>query len=159
MLDWSAVFLHEVRAVDLAHAGWGFVAFNLAMTAARLVGDRIVARLGRSIAALAGGALGCAALLVVTLATDLRLVLAGFALLGIGCANIVPVMFTLAGQQTRMPESLAIPAVTTMGYAGILAGPAAIGFVAQQWSLSTAFLICAGALAAVGTLAALLRVR
>lgn len=115
MLDWSAVFLHEVRAIDLAHAGWGFVAFHLEMTSARLVGDRIVARLGRSITALAGGSLGCAALLVVTLATDLRLVLAGFALLGIGCANIVPVMLTLAGQQTRMPESLAIAVVTTMG--------------------------------------------
>ena len=47
--------------------------------------------------------------------------LVGFALVGIGCANIVPVMFTLAGRQTAMPESLAIPAVTTLGYAGVLA--------------------------------------
>lgn len=67
MLDWSAVFLHQVRGVDVAHAGWGFVAFNLAMTVTRLLGDRVVDRLGRSAAVLGGGLLAGAGLLVATL--------------------------------------------------------------------------------------------
>ena len=75
--------------------------------------------------------------------------LVGFALVGIGCANIVPVMFTLAGRQAAMPESLAIPAVTTLGYAGVLAGPALIGFLAHGTSLVFAFLCLAVSLLAV----------
>ena len=58
-------------------------------------------------------------------------------------------LFTSVGRQTVMPESLAVPAITTLGYAGILAGPAAIGFIAHLSSLSTAFLILALALLGV----------
>ena len=75
-----------------------------------------------------------------------------------GCANIVPVMFSLAGEQTRMPERLAIPAVTTMGYAGVLAGPALIGFVAQGASLSIAFVLVSVALVAASVLGAAIRI-
>lgn len=159
MLDWSAVFLHEVRAVDVAQAGWGFVAFNSAMTATRLFGDKVVDRLGHSAAVLAGGLLACAGLMLATLAPQFELALVGYALVGIGCANIVPVMFTSAGRQTRVPESVAIPAVTTMGYAGVLLGPASIGFVAEHWSLPGAFTLTAGALACVAVVGSMLRVR
>jgi hypothetical protein len=69
--------------------------------------------------------------------------LAGFALVGIGCANIVPVLFSAAGRQREMPEALAVPAITTLGYAGILAGPAVIGLVAQQSSLAVGLLVVA----------------
>ena len=159
MLDWSAVFLHDVRGVELTHAGWGFVAFNIAMTATRLLGDGLVNRLGASVAVLLGGLLACGGFVLATLVPSFGVALLGYALVGIGCANIVPVMFSLAGRQTRMPESVAIPAVTTMGYAGVLLGPAAIGFIAQQWSLQAAFLIAAGALACVAVIGSLLRVR
>lgn len=159
MLDWSAVFLHDVRGVELTHAGWGFVAFNIAMTATRLLGDGLVNRLGPSVAVLLGGLLACGGFVLATLVPSFGVALLGYALVGIGCANIVPVMFSLAGRQTRMPESVAIPAVTTMGYAGVLLGPAAIGFIAQQWSLPAAFLMAAGALACVAVIGSLLRVR
>lgn len=157
MLDWSAVFLHEVRSVDISHAGWGFVSFNLAMTVTRLLGDKAVDRLGRSAAVLIGGLLAGAGFALATWAPSFEPALLGYALVGVGCANIVPVMFTLAGKQTRMPERIAIPAVTTMGYAGVLLGPASIGFIAQQWSLQVAFLLAAAALACVGVMGSLLR--
>jgi len=152
MLDWSAVFLHEVKGVELERAGWAFVVFNLAMTATRLAGDGVVARIGRVRTVLGGGLVGAAGLALAMLAPDLGTGLAGYALLGVGCANIVPVMFTLAGEQTRMPGHLAIPAVTTLGYAGVLAGPALIGFVAQGASLTVALLLVALALAVAATL-------
>jgi len=69
--------------------------------------------------------------------------LLGYALVGVGCANIVPVLFTAVGRQTVMSGNVAVPAITTLGYAGILVGPAAIGFVAHAFSLSAAFLIVA----------------
>jgi hypothetical protein len=46
-----------------------------------------------------------------------------YALVGAGCSNIVPVMFSAVGRQTVMPETVAVPAITTLGYAGVLAGP------------------------------------
>ncbi|MDH5834342.1 MFS transporter [Luteimonas kalidii] len=154
MLDWSAVFLHEVRGIAVAQAGWGFVAFNLTMTATRLVGDGVIARLGRAPTVLAGGAVGACGLALAVLAPGLGASLAGHALLGVGCANIVPVMFSLAGEQRRMPAHLAIPAVSTFGYAGVLAGPALIGFVAQGASLVFALLAVAATLAAAALLGA-----
>jgi MFS family permease len=159
MLDWSAVFLHEVRGIAVAQAGWGFVAFNLAMTATRLVGDGVIARLGRAPTVLAGGTVGACGLALAVLAPGLGPSLVGHALLGVGCANIVPVMFSLAGEQRRMPAHLAIPAVTTLGYAGVLAGPALIGFVAQGASLSTALLAVAATLAMAALLGARLGAR
>jgi len=158
MLDWSAVFLHEAKGVELERAGWGFVAFNLAMTGMRLAGDGVVARLGRGRAVLSGGVVGGTGLAVATLLPGLEAGLVGYALLGIGCANIVPVMFSLAGEQTRMPARLAIAAVSTLGYAGVLAGPALIGFVAQGASLTAALVLVALALVAAGVLGAAIRV-
>lgn len=72
--------------------------------------------------------------------------LSGFVLIGLGLANIVPVLFRRAGQQQAMPPALAVAAVTTSGYAGILLGPALIGFVAQWWGLAAAFAALAGLL-------------
>jgi hypothetical protein len=82
----------------------------------------------------------------------------GYALVGAGCANIVPALFTAIGRQTAMPESQAVPAVSVLGYAGILAGPAAIGLVASATSLSVALLAVAATLAAVAVGATRLRV-
>jgi hypothetical protein len=64
--------------------------------------------------------------------------LAGFALVGAGCSNIVPVLYTAVGRQKVMPEALAVAAISTLGYAGILSGPAGIGFLAHVTSLSLA---------------------
>lgn len=58
------------------------------------------------------------------------LTLSGFILIGLRASNIAPLLFRRAGSQTTMPSSMAIAAITTMGYAGILVGPASVGFVA-----------------------------
>ena len=68
-----------------------------------------------------------------------QMTLAGFVLIGLGAANLVPVLFSATGRQTVMPAGMAIAAVTTTGYAGILAGPALIGLAAHATSLPTAF--------------------
>ena len=73
----------------------------------------------------------------------------GFALIGIGAANLVPIIFSAAGRQRVMPAGLAIASVTTTGYTGILLGPALVGFVAEATSLPTAFWVLTGMLAIV----------
>ncbi|MBV4545113.1 MFS transporter [Pseudomonas triticicola] len=148
-LDWSAVFLAQERGIDTAYAGMGYAAFALTMTVGRLLGDRIVRKLGATRIILFGGLLAAAGLFLATFAPSWQAALIGYALVGAGCSNIVPVLYTAVGKQTVMPESIAVPAITTLGYAGILAGPAVIGFVAHASSLSFAFGLMAVLLVAV----------
>lgn len=148
-LDWSAVFLAQERGIDTAYAGLGYAAFALTMTAGRLLGDRIVRSVGATRIILFGGLLAAAGLFLATFAPSWEAALLGYALVGAGCSNIVPVLYTAVGKQTVMPESIAVPAITTLGYAGILAGPAVIGFVAHASSLSFAFGLMALLLVAV----------
>ncbi|AZD49485.1 MFS transporter [Pseudomonas chlororaphis] len=139
VLDWSAVFLSAERQVDAAYAGLGYAAFALTMTVGRLTGDTIVHKLGARRVIVMGGSVAAAGLLLATLAPAWEAALVGYALVGGGCSNIVPVLYTAVGKQTVMPEAIAVPAITTLGYAGILAGPALIGFIAHGSSLSIAF--------------------
>jgi fucose permease len=148
-LDWSAVFLAQERGIDTAYAGLGYAAFALTMTVGRLTGDKIVRRLGSTRVIVFGGLTAAAGLFLATFAPNWEMALVGYALLGAGCSNIVPVLYTAVGKQTVMPESVAVPAITTLGYAGILAGPAVIGFIAHGSSLSFAFGLMAVLLVAV----------
>ncbi|MFK7667828.1 MFS transporter [Pseudomonas lundensis] len=158
MLDWSAVFLSAEKHIEDAYAGLGYAAFAVTMTAGRLLGDTLVRRLGPTRVIVLGGSLAALGLALATLAPGWEVALLGYALVGAGCSNIVPVLYSAVGKQTVMPEHIAVPAITTLGYAGILAGPAAIGFVAHASSLSAAFLIIAALLVAVAISGRILRV-
>jgi len=157
MLDWSAVFLADVRGMSPAHAGLGYAAFAATMTVGRLTGDRYVRRVGPKVVVIGGALLAAAGLALATLIASWPVALLGYALVGVGCSNIVPVMFSLAGKQNEMPESIAVPAITTMGYAGVLLGPAIIGFVAHATNLATALLILSVMLLGVAASARMLK--
>lgn len=146
ILDWSALFMIGAHEAAPAQAGLGYAMFSIAMTLGRFTGDWIVQRLGGAKILMLGGALSAAGFLLTVLAPDATLALLGFALVGLGASNIVPVLFTAAGRQRLMAPSLAVAAITTIGYAGILLGPAAFGLVAQHASLGAAFVLLAGAL-------------
>lgn len=145
MLDWSALFLTSERGVSPHHAGLGYTLFALAMTIGRLSGDKIVNYFGRFNVLLFGSLTAFAGLLLSVSIDSLYAVAAGFIMVGLGASNLVPIMFSAAGNQTSMPANLAIASVTTIGYAGILAGPALVGFIAQLTNLSIA-LSCVAAL-------------
>lgn len=81
----------------------------------------------------------------------------GFALVGIGCSNVVSVMSTWIGKQHVVPTSAAVPAITTMDYSGILLGPVFIGFLTQRTNLSVAMMVVAIALVSVAVSAPKLR--
>jgi MFS family permease len=149
VLDWSAVFLTSVRGVDASYAGLGYAAFSVTMTIGRFTGDRFVHRFGGTRVIVIGGLCAATGLAVAVLVPSWQVTLLGYALVGAGCSNIVPVLFSSVGRQTVMPENVAVPAITTLGYAGILAGPAGIGLLAELTSLSTALLVLAALLLAV----------
>ncbi len=146
ILDWGALLLTDGGLLAAAQGGWGYVLFSVAMTAGRFGGDAVTARLGDRATLRWGSALAIGGFALLLLARSGGPALAGFLLIGLGASNLVPVLFRRAGTQRAMPAGLAVAAITTCGYAGILAGPAAIGFVAQGLGLPMAFWLLAGLL-------------
>ncbi|WP_122038403.1 MFS transporter [Asaia bogorensis] len=142
VLDWGAVFLQGRPSFGI-QPGWGYAVFATAMTLGRLSGDRVIALCGRPLIMGLGGLCAGGGFALVVMAPVAPLSLAGFFLIGLGCANIVPVLYNCAGRQRVMKASTAVAAITTLGYAGILAGPALVGAVAHATSLSSAFLMLA----------------
>lgn len=138
MLDWSALFLKENRSIEPEFAGIGYAVFSVAMALMRLLGDRIVQRLNGRTVVVGGGIIAALGLFIAVSFPWLITTLFGFILLGIGAANIVPVFFSEGGRLKGVPASISIPAISTMGYAGQLAGPALLGFIAYHFSLSVA---------------------
>ena len=138
MLDWSALLLRDFRGTAAASAGIGYACFSVAMAIGRLTGDRLVARLGPVWTVRAGAALAATGFLIAALLPWAAAALLGFVLVGLGAANVVPVMFSAAGRLPASAPAVSIAAVTTLGYAGLLLGPALIGFVAHATSLPTA---------------------
>ncbi|QYJ74677.1 MFS transporter [Shewanella sp. FJAT-52076] len=157
VLDWSGVYLAEYQNVPHSSAMLGLFCFSLTMTLGRLTGDNTISRFGSRLVLTTGGLLASAGMFLAISASDLNLALLGYALVGLGCANIVPIMFSATGKQTSMPQSLAVPAVSTLGYIGVLAGPASVGQIAQYFTLPVALYLIA-LLIAVATLVSL-RVR
>lgn len=146
ILDWGALLLSGKGLMPTAQAGLGYSVFAIAMTFGRLTGDAVVARLGDRRTMLWGGLLAIAGYVVLLTAPFAAMAFLGFLLIGLGASNTVPVLFRQAGAQTVMPAGLAIASVTTVGYAGILAGPAGVGFLAKAIGLPNAFWILAAML-------------
>jgi predicted MFS family arabinose efflux permease len=149
LLDWSALLITDARLVGVEQGGLGYMLFAIAMTVGRLAGDTLTARVGDRSTLLWGGCIAVAGFALLLTSPIAAVALAGFILIGLGAANIVPVLFRRAGSQTVMPAGLAVAAITTSGYAGVLMGPASIGFVAKAVGLNVAFWMLAALLGLV----------
>lgn len=147
VMDWSGVFLTEVRSMDISLAGTGFASFSAAMLLMRLLGDAIVNRVGARRVVLAGSIIAVTGFLIVIFSPAGKFIFLGFFAIGFGCANIVPIFFSLMGRQRDMPLNAAVSSVSTFGYLGVLMGPAAIGFIAHSTSLLASFVLLAVLLA------------
>jgi predicted MFS family arabinose efflux permease len=158
VLDWSAVFLHDARGQDPAVAGLGYAMFAVAMAVMRLAGDGITSRFGGEAVVRLGSALAAAGFLLAILTPWPVAGLIGFALVGVGAANVVPVLFSAAGRVPGMAPGMAISTIATLGYCGILVGPAAIGFIADHLGLPAALGIVAALLVATAASARAVRV-
>lgn len=139
VMDWGGVFLTSVKHFDMNMAGIGFTFFSAAMLIMRLTGDWAVNRLGGGVVTIGGAVLAGAGFVLLIVAPVSWLLYLGFFIIGIGSANIVPVFYSLMGKQKVMPVNQAVSAVSTLGYLGILMGPAVIGFVANSTSLYVSF--------------------
>ena len=149
MADWSAVFLRESTHASEGTAALGYTVFSATMVATRLAGDAIVARLGPVAVVRASGTVASIGIATVVTSSAVQMALIGFALIGIGYAVVMPLVFSRAARDPHTAPGTAIAAVATLGYGGMLLGPVVVGFVAHMTSLSFSLsLLAALALAA-----------
>jgi len=125
--DWSAVFLRSTLKGQASTAALGYSSFAMAMAGCRMVGDRSVRRFGSRAVVATGGLLAATGLALVLGLPSAVTACLGFALVGIGLANIVPVIFSAAGRSTPIP-AVGVAMAASAGYAGFLVGPPLIGF-------------------------------
>ncbi|MEU9780669.1 MFS transporter [Streptomyces phaeochromogenes] len=145
LADWGTLHLEQDLDAHPGIAAAGYSCFALAMTIGRLCGTTLLERLGRTRTVVAGGTMAAVGMLVGSLAPSVWAALLGFAVTGIGLANIFPIAVERAGALAG-PSGVAV--ASTFGYGGMLLGPPAIGFMADWFSLPIA-LTSVAALAAV----------
>jgi fucose permease len=153
--DWSALYLDTAKSAGPALAAGGYALFSVAMAAMRFAGGRIVETLGADLVLVAGGALIAVGMSVVVLSPWAPLSAFGFLVVALGAANLVPILTGLAANTPGIPPGMGIATVSCFLMSGFFAGPAAIGLLAQIWSLGSAFGLLAGlgVVIAVGAMA------
>lgn len=152
--DWASVYLHSNVGVTLPLAAAGYAAYAVAMAAARFSGDWLAQRYSGKNILHGSGLLIAAGLSCTMLSHSWWPAVIGLMLAGIGIANIVPVIWGVAGRDTRMGAGPAISATATIGYCGFLTGPPIIGSLAVLVGLRQALgvIVLAGIIVAAGPL-------
>ena len=143
MFDWSGIYLKKVVLTDKALIGVGLTAFTISMATTRFIADWLTQRVGLRKMLLWSGLLPSIGLVLAVAFPNIITATLGFMLVGVGVSPVLPLLFSAAGKSSGMSPSLAIAAVSTLGFVGLLIGPPLIGFVAGATSLKISFLILA----------------
>ena len=138
LVDWSALLMQERTGATPASAALGFSAFSIAMAACRFAGDRLIVRFGALRIMVIGGLAMFAGLALAVASTHFVLSAVGFALVGLGAANVVPLLIGAAGRIPGMSAGNGVAAVATLGYGGLLLAPPVLGWVAMHSSIMVA---------------------
>ena len=136
MSDWTVNYMENIIRANKSFAPMGLSAFATAMTLGRLLGDRVRARFGDTKLIIGGGVIACIGLSCALLMVTPLFAIVGFFLVGLGLSTIVPIAYSIAGHSKGLPSGVGISMVTTVGYAGFLLGPPAIGFISYLFYIS-----------------------
>jgi fucose permease len=153
VLDWAALYLAKELDADLFRSGLAFAFFAGTMAIMRFAGDGVRNRFGAVATLRISGLIGAAGLMGGALAPTDAVAIVSFAFAGLGVANMVPILFSAAGNHPGLPPGQAISVVTMVGYAGILVAPASIGYVAEHLGFRLTYGAVAVPLVAVALLA------
>ena len=154
VLDWAAIYLSKELGAGVFVSGLGFAFFAGTMAVMRFAGDLVRNRYGAVKTLRVSAALGALGLAMGGLSPTAPLAILGFAVAGLGVANMVPILFSAAGNRPGLPAGVGISTVTMVGYTGILVAPASIGFVAEHVGYRATYLTLAIVLGIVGMMAA-----
>ncbi|SFV38070.1 Fucose permease [Devosia crocina] len=141
-IDWSAIYMRNVFAVEPIVGGMGLTLFAFFMAVGRLTADPVVARFGpRHVAMVMLGAASLGALLV-GLAQTPETALFGFALMGAGCSAVYPLAVSAAAQRTDRPAAVNVAAIGQVSFVVFFLAPPLLGFVAEFLGIRMSYLIC-----------------
>lgn len=154
VLDWAAIYLQKELGSDVFVSGLGFAFFAGAMAVMRFLGDSVRNRFGAVQTLRLSGYLGAAGLMGGALAPYDWVAIVSFFVAGLGVANMVPILFSAAGNHPNLPSASAISIVTMVGYCGILVAPSSIGFLAEHMGFRPTYVGLSLLLVVVGLLAA-----
>jgi fucose permease len=138
IIDWSSLYLKEVTLARAGLIGSGFLAFSVAMTLGRFLGDGISQRMG-SYRLLALGAVIAILGFALVLSGVTLWALIGFALTGLGYSVMVPELFRIGGKVPGVDSAQGISFIAGSGYTGFMLGPVLLGFIAEFYSLNATF--------------------
>ncbi len=141
MYDWSVLFMKQERASEASTAALAYASFSGAMATGRFGGDWVRARLSGTQLMRASGVLGAAGMALALAVPSPVVALIGFALVGLGLSNVVPVLFSAASQVPGVSSAHGIAAVSGVGYLGMMAGPPLIGLIAEHSSLTSGLVV------------------
>jgi fucose permease len=147
--DWSAVYLHDTLGSSPSTAAVAFAAFSLTMAVGRFTGDTLVGRLGPRRVLQGSSAVAAVGLAAALLVGHPAIGVVGFALVGPGIANIIPVLFSAAARVPGVPPGRALAAVATTGYLVFLAGPPLIGAASEVAGLAAGLSLVSAACAVI----------
>lgn len=154
--DWSALHLKDVLGAPASIAAFAYGTFAATMTIGRLLADRLVARFGSMAILRYGATTAAVGIAIVTVSPWIWAAFAGWALFGLGLSGCVPQLFSAAGHADPAAAGANVSRVAGLGYVGMLAGPAAIGWLTHLVALNHAFvlliLLCAITAVAAGVL-------
>lgn len=143
MFDWSGIYFQEIVQAPAAWSGLGYAAFMGTMASGRFLADRFVGTYGWvAIVRFSGGLIACGLLLSAAV-PYLPMATLGFMMVGAGTSSIVPLVYGQAGKSKTLTPSMALSAVSTIGFLGFLLGPPVIGIFAHYTNLRWSFALIA----------------
>lgn len=157
VLDWAALYMRQEMGAGIAQASLAYTAFSGTMAVMRFAGDGLRNRLGAVKTLRYSGMVATIGMLGAGLAPSPLIAVAAFALAGLGIANMVPIVFSAAGNQPGLSPGAGMSVATTIGYSGMLLAPSLVGFVAERTGFAPIFIAFAIMLAIVLSMANLVR--
>lgn len=137
--DWSGVYLNAKCNVSLEIAAIGYAIFQLAVAIMRLLGDRLVSKIGGIKLLCTGSIVAFITLQFIAFHHEAIVVITSFAIAGLALGNVVPVIISTVAKNCGKNKSAAISTVGTIGYSGVLIGPALLGLLADKFGLEMIF--------------------
>ncbi|MDX3383857.1 MFS transporter [Streptomyces niveiscabiei] len=141
--DWSALHLKDVMGAPATTAAFAYGTFAAAMTLGRLLADRLVLRFGAVAILRYGASVAAVGITLVTVGPWMWAVFTGWALFGLGLSGCIPQLFSAAGHTDPSAAGANVSRVAGLGYVGMLAGPAVIGWLTHLVSLDHSFVLLA----------------
>ncbi|MDB5251535.1 MAG: major facilitator superfamily 1 [Flaviaesturariibacter sp.] len=141
MFDWSGVYFRDIVGAPNELVVVGYASFMIMMATGRFLGDRVIARVGRTQTVRVSGLVISSGMAIAVLFPYLATATLGFMLVGVGVSSVVPTLYGVAGRHERIPPGIALATVSSVSYLGFLMGPPLIGYISALSSLRYSYAV------------------